>query len=403
MNHPHEAQRLAIAALVSLILLTGCRSIVEEDESLTDTIIPLQAWSAAQTQGKLQPFPPKVTNRLQRLLNRNVGDDRLPGAVLYIATSDGVWMGASGHADRKQRTLIKPIDRFRIADLTEIFVAVACLQLAEEGQIDLTEEISTYLPEDVQAQLGSLKSIQVRQLLNHTSGLPEIDSDLFQQALLENPNRNWTAKELLSYLPSRSEPAARTRFSHSSANYLLLQLILEQVTQNSLAQVLRDRIFTPLKLSNTFVERREPIPEGFVQGYQDWDKDGSIDNVTQPLVNTGLGLGDQGIISNAPDLARFFQALFAGDTLLYPDSLDQMLTLTEDDSGGYGFGIKHLFTKRGEAWGQIGKTTGFSSALLYLPVHDLTIVVWTNSGDRGFDDPFEIAEKSLDIILRESR
>ena len=266
----------AIAGLLSILLLcclllTACRpnAVGEEPDDLSASP---QAWSAAQTQGRLQPFPPRLSIRLQRLLNRSVGDGKLPGVVLYIATSDGVWRGAAGQADLKNRMILKPTDRFRIANLTELFTAVICLQLVEAGDLDLDESITQYLPNDAIAKLGNIKpeavkpgefkprkieSITVRQLLNHTSGLADLQLDALKQAAETAPKHIWTAKELLDFLPDR--PAQRqVNFStHAATNYLLLQIIVERVTGQSLGEVLRDRIVQPLKLGSTFLESQK--------------------------------------------------------------------------------------------------------------------------------------------------
>ena len=402
--------------LLSILLLASCRPDAVSEEP-NDLSASPQAWSAAQTQGKLQPFPPRLSIRLQQLLNHSVGDGQLPGAVLYIATSDGVWRGAAGQADLKNRTLLKPTDRFRIANLTELFTAVICLQLAEAGDLDLDESIVQYLPDDAIAKLGDIKpeavkpgefkprkieSITVRQLLNHTSGLADLQLDALKQAAETAPKHIWTAKELLDFLPDRPAQRQINFSTHVATNYLLLQVIVERVTGQSLGEVLRDRIVQPLKLGNTFLESQKPIPNSFVQGYQDWNNDGKLENVTQPLINMGLGMGNNGIISNAPDLVRFFQTLFTSEKLLTANSLNQMLTPVPVSTDSYGLGIIHSQTRWGEAWGQAGVVTGFSSVLLYLPVHDLTLVVWTNDGDRGVDNPYAIAEKSLEIILGDS-
>jgi D-alanyl-D-alanine carboxypeptidase len=428
---PWKAQRQAwqvrvIARLLSLLMLsllwlTACRPDAVSEEPADLSASP-QAWSAAQTQGKLQPFPPRLSIRLQRLLNQSVGEGELPGVVLYIATSDGVWMGASGQADLKNRTILKPTDRFRTANLTELFTAVLGLQLAEAGELDLDEPITNYLPNDAIAKLGNtqpealkpespkpdkieprtIESITVRQLLNHTSRLADLQPEALRQAAEATPKPIWTAKDLLDFLPDRPSQRQVSLSTHAATNYLLLQIIVEQVTGQPLSKVLRDRIVQPLKLSNTFLESQKPIPNSFVQGYQDWNNDGKLENVTQPLINMGLGMGNNGIISNAPDIVRFFQTLFTDDKLLKTSSLNQMLTLVPVGTESYGLGIVHSQTRWGEAWGQAGIVTGFSSVLLYLPVHDLTLVVWTNDGDRGVDNPYAIAEKSLEIILGDS-
>ena len=78
------------------------------------------------------------------------------------------------------------------------------------------------------------------------------------------------------------------------------------------------------------------------------------------------------------------------------------MTLVESDKrGGYGLGITYTPTLWGEAWGHTGKTTGFTSDLMYLPAHDLIIVVWANSGDSQRGNPSDLLQESLRIILGE--
>lgn len=363
----------------------------------------LQEWSAAQTQGKLQPFPSDTSIELQQMLAGHVNRWKLPGAVLYIATSDGVWMGAAGDSNLATKTAMKPTDRFRIGKLSEMFVAVVCLQLAEDGYLDLDGAIANWLPTDVSTHIADRDKITVRQLLNHTSGLANADTDAFKRAVRQDPNHKWTAKEMLNYAFDHESAVPRGNFHYSSSDYLLLQLIIEKVTGKSLAQITRSRILAPLKLSNTFTEVREPIPAGFAQGYQDWNEDKTQDDVTKPLINTGLGVGGRGLVSNAPDLVRFFRALFSENSLLNATSLDEMLTHVGDrERFGYGLGITSIPTPWGEAWGQMSQTTGFTSAIMYLPVHDLTLVAWTNSADHDLNDFLDVVNNALDLILDES-
>jgi D-alanyl-D-alanine carboxypeptidase len=283
-----------------------------------------------------------------------------------------------------------------------MFVAVVCLQLEEEEQLNLGDAIADWLPKDVSDRISNSKQITIRQLLNHTSGLPDPYSDAFKQAVRANPRHKWQAKEVLEYAEGRGAAAPRSSFFYSNANYLLLELIVEKVTGNSLTTEIRQRITEPLELKDTFMETREPIPGGFVQGYQDWNADGTPENVTQPLLNDGLGLGDGGLVSSAPDLARFMRSLFSNGVLLHPETLEKMMTPVETDKrGGYGLGITYTPTIWGEAWGHTGKTTGFMSDTMYLPAHDLIIVAWMNSGDSQQGNPSDLIQESLRIILDE--
>lgn len=394
-------QAWTIATFIIILIISGCR----EDEvakNQNEPELTSQAASTSQPSNNPKVFSSKIDNNLRDLLQEKVAQDKLPGLVLYIATSNGVWTSAAGVANQNPAVPMKPTDRFRVGNLTNMFTAVMCLQLVEEGQLDLDQPISSYLPQDVSDRLANSNKIDVRQLLAHRSGLADAQTDAFQQAVRDNPTREWTAKEVLEYAYDLEPVDVRGSFAYSNTNYLLLQLIIESITGQPFAEAIQQRIRTPAGLSNTFTELRDSIPGGFAQGYQDWNQDGTLDNVTQPLINDGLGLGDKGIISNAPDLVRFFQVLFLGDKLLYPASLDEMLeTISIGMGDAYGLGMTHMETRWGEAWGHQGKALGFQSAMLYLPAHDLMLVAWTNDGDREAARPMTIAQDALHTILGE--
>ncbi|MCU0565852.1 MAG: beta-lactamase family protein [Oculatellaceae cyanobacterium Prado106] len=391
----------AIATLIPILSCAGCRwgTSVESLESPFALRRQTQA-IALQTRVKQGVFPEKISIKLRQILYQHAFDDRLPGVVLYIATSDGVWSGAAGTANVEAKQAMQPTDRFRIASLTKMFVSVVCLQLAEEGRLSLNDTMAQWLPQEVSDRFPDSQKTTIRQLLNHTTGFNDPYTDAFQQAVLANPTYKWQAQEVLEFAEGRDPATVNGSFYYSNTNYLLLELILEQVTGEPLAQTIRQRILTPLDLSDTFMEVREPIPDGFAQGYQDWDKTGKPKNMTKPLVNDGLGLGDGGLVSSAPDLARFMRVLFGDNGLIQPESRNEMLNLVgRDRRGGYGMGISYQPTAWGEAWGHTGKTTGFMSDIMYLPAHDMIIVAWTNSGDSDRGNPSEIIEDSLRVIF----
>ena len=397
------ADTARVATLIIILGGTSCRKDRAIEAPAPISIRRQNQAAAAQTPVKAEIFSDKVISQLQQNLNQSVSKD-LPGAVLYVATSDGVWMDGAGWANVEKKKAIQPTDRFRMASLTKMFVAVVCLQLVEDGQLNLSDPIADWLPKEVGDRISNSKQITIRQLLNHTSGLPDPYSDAFKQAVMANPKHKWQAQEVLEYAEGRGAAAPRGSFFYSNANYLLLELIVEKATGNSLTTEIRHRITGPLELKDTFMEAHEPIPGGFVQGYQDWNADGTPENVTQPLLNDGLGLGDGGLVSSAPDLARFMRSLFSNGVLLHPETLEKMMTLVQSDKrGGYGLGITYTPTIWGEAWGHTGKTTGFMSDLMYLPAHDLIIVVWANSGDSQRSNPSDLLQESLQIILGEDR
>jgi D-alanyl-D-alanine carboxypeptidase len=379
------------------LLITGCGNEPGAKPLLRQEIsTKIQNWLAhrPEVQAKSALFPVATETELAQSLERYRTTARLPGAVVAIASSKQVWMQASGESDLANQVALQPSDRFRIGNLSELFEAVICLELVEEESLSLKDPISDWLPANILRSIPEADQITVRQLLNHTSALPDLDAAAFQQAVKADPGHRWQIAELMPFM---SRPASRSRggFSYSRLNYLLLELIIERATGSSLAKAIQTRIVQPLSLKNTYVELS--ATQTLTHGYQDWD--GTRRDMTQPLINTGLGLGGQAIISNAPDLLRFFQALFQQEKLLSSDSRQTMLTLVEMRKGGYGLGIVNSLTRWGEAWGQTDDAaTGFASALLYLPAHDLVILAWTNTADAA-NRPTDLIEASLGIVL----
>jgi D-alanyl-D-alanine carboxypeptidase len=393
---------IALCSLVSVVPSCEGTSVMRTPLEHGISTQLLEDWLATPKEtAKTSLFPLEVESDLQIALERHIERWKLPGAVMAIASSQHSWLGAAGQSNMAQKTNLQPTDRFRIGNLSEMFLSVVCLQLAEEGGLNLTDSLSEWLPEKVAQQIPQADRIMIQQLLNHTSGLPRLDADAFQQAVAANPTHRWTAAEVLAVGFEPDSPALRGSYSHSAANYLLLELVIEQATGSPLAETLQSRIITPLGLKNTFVELSTDT-KLVVHGYQDWNGDGAPEDITQPLLNTGLGLGSTALISNAPDLTRFFQALFFEDTLLSNRSRQKMMTLVDSDRGGYGLGLINTLTRWGEIWGQTGSATGFSSAIFYLPVHDLIVVTWTNSGDKIATRPFELTDAGLNAVLENS-
>lgn len=341
----------------------------------------------------------KKAEQLQASLDQTVKAEGMPGAVLLISTPQGEWSGASGFSDLQAGLPMKPTDRFSLASTSKTFVAVVVLQLAGMGEIDLDAPIVNYLPSDISSHIVNSDRITVRQLLNHTSGVAEYLNNDFNEATKTRSRDNpWKAKEAIQYIYD-TQPQAQPgkRFIYTDTNYILLELIVENVTGNSLEKVVRSQILNPLVLNSTFTELREKIPGGLVNGYSKSDQDGLRQSYANR--NLGNGLGDGGLVSTAHDLNVFLRALLAQKTLLSPVMMRKMLSFV-DGGGGmkYGLGIQRL---RGSAltgpWlGHSGSYSGFQSLMFYLPKRDITVVALTNGDDANV---FKVAEAGLAVEL----
>lgn len=326
---------------------------------------------------------------LEFLLSEFVGDDE-PGLVVWVGDEQENAMAAVGLADLDAGIPVQTNDRFRIGSSSKPFTAVLTLQLLEEGLVDLDEPISVYLPSDIAERISNADSATVRQVLNMTSGIYSYtESDAFADAVDADFTYPWTASEVLTYI--FDEPAdfeAGADWYYSNSNFVLLQLLVEGVTGQPLADLLEDRIFAPLDMESCYLEDPNNLAAGLMPGYA---YDGEFYDISR--INDGIGLGDGGIICTAADLAKFLPAL-ANDRVMGDDTLLQMVNFVDTgDEGGYGLGISQKVVAGYELWGHEGSTSGFASDMQYMVDEDTTIVLLTNNFDS------EILEDVLEIVI----
>lgn len=348
--------------------------------------------SIEQTANKF--FNPK----LQKVLDKEVQKTKVPGAVMYISGPEEVWAGASGFSDLESKTPMKPNDSLGLASTSKTFVAVAVLQLVEQGKLDLDKAISNYLPQKISTNIPYSDAITIRQLLNHTSGVVEYYDDKFHK-LTYNRSRSqlWTATEAIELIYGR-QPKTKPgqKYQYCDSNYILLEIIIEQTTEKTLAEVIREQILNPLGLKNTFTELREPNFKSVVTGYSDSNKEKDKDKTlySHKNLNEGNGLGDGGLIASASDTAKFLNALLGEKTLLSPKMLKEMLTsVSVKDNNNYGLGIGHFQTPFGKAIGHSGWSYGFVSLMLYFPEKNITAVVLVNKHQ-------DVTKKIMERVLR---
>lgn len=331
----------------------------------------------------------------QTLLHRWQLDTKVTAVTMAVAPpGQPPWLGAAGVRDRETREPLAPTDPFLIGSITKTFVATVVLQLAEERRLSLDTPLASYLP-----GFPGASHITIRQLLSHTSGLPDVaQAHGLDKALIRDRDRRWTAEQVLALVADRDRlfPPGES-YQYSNTNYVLLGQVIEAVTGTPWAAQVRRRIITPLRLTRTFIGGVDPVPS-LVAGYYDLDNDGDTENVTAtpwPALDTFEGAAGA-IVSNAADLARFARALFDG-RLLRPETLQAMTTPGPYHSRhrGYGLGVEIMQPDfHTLAWGHGGAEPGFRSQLLYLPDSRVVIVVLVNE---WYANPLDLAELAMHL------
>lgn len=325
----------------------------------------------------------------QAILNKYV-DKGLPGVVLLIHDSNGLWIGAAGKADIKEGIPMSPCTVSKVASITKMFTGVLIMKLVEQGKIDLDARVSKYLPENKIKKVKNASESTVRQLMNHTSGIYDIITDQgFYLAVLNNAAHNWEPEELLKYA-EKKEPyfAPGKDCFYSNTNFLLLSMILNEVTTKPHSQLMHDYIFQPLDLKHTYYFWHDPLPGNTAQGYFDLYNNGTICNVSN--YNTGSGNGYGGIYADVYDLMKFIEALLVKKTLLSQQSLNQMLVFDqplEPETFRYtGLAIYKDFIDRDPSefsYGHRGRDLGYSADLNWFPKKNTTMAMIVNYGTDG--------------------
>ncbi|OQA00143.1 MAG: D-alanyl-D-alanine carboxypeptidase precursor [Bacteroidetes bacterium ADurb.Bin408] len=310
----------------------------------------------------------------------------LPGMSVLIEDSNGIWVGSAGYADIKNNIPFTPCHISKGGSITKIFMGALFFKLQEEGKISLEDPVSKYIDNSILSKIKYSGEMKVRNLLNHTTGIFDlITSSDFYLAVINNPNKQWEADELLKYVygiepyPLNQPYPAR----YSSTNTLLLAMCIEKATGQKHYNLLREKILNPLGLDNTYYQGRETIPSHAAQGYYDLHNNHTIVNVSNLI--TGSGNGYTGIFSNVYDYHRFIKALFVDKTVLSQASLDTMLTFVqEDDDYWTGFGaVKKFVDKPAYGIGHTGRDLGYVADLFYFPQRGIIMAFCVNYGTDG--------------------
>jgi D-alanyl-D-alanine carboxypeptidase len=355
----------------------------------------------------LEPFDAELAALLQATLDELVADGYIPGAVLSVSVPGREpWTGASGIQSRQTGTPMQPDTRVRIASISKVFTAIVVLQLYEEGRIDLDTPVAQWFPN----LLPRGNETTVRNLLNHTSGLYDyLEDPSFGLAPYRNPGRTWQPQELVEFAtqyPLSFGPGAAGGWDYSSTNYVVLGMIVEQVTGTSLAQEMEARIFGPLGLDSTYFRPEQEIEGVLASGYS------NAADVTNTSMSYAFATAN--LVSTASDVRRFGEGLFGGE-LLEPETLALMQTF-ENGYGQYnmpeleyGLGImRHRLpvgpqpdglprpAEASRVMGHIGGFGGFRSALWHSPNNGITIALAVNQFST---DPNTLATRAFDAVL----
>lgn len=310
-----------------------------------------------------------------------------PGALALV--------DRDGHMSVSTAGDVRPGDRFRIGSVTKTFVATVVLQLAGEHRLRLDDTLERRLP----GVLPYGRDVTIRQLLNHTGGVPDDLPPVLAALLAGDRLRVWTPQELVAYAAGQPRTVPGV-WAYSNTDYTLLGMIIERVTGHRLERELAHRIVRPLHLRGTSFPVRSPaIPGPHARGYS-LGEDGVLHDVTRYSPSGAWGAGNG--VSTARDLARFQRALLGG-RLLRPRQLRAMLTGVGTGREGrrYGLGVYLTHSACGTLVGNDGDILGFSDNVKSTRDGSRTAVLMVNAmfAPDAVDDAFGRAQDAAESEL----
>ena len=332
----------------------------------------------------------------------------LPGMTAAFVLENGTIVSvASGLADKEYNIQMAPQSRMLAASIGKSFVAATCVALAQQGILNLDEPISVWLSEySWFDQLPNHKMITIRQLLNHTSGLPDhVYDERFAIAFTEKWNSSFnpfSPEALIAYIldaEARHQPGRG--WSYSDTGYLLLGLTIEKATGKDFYEVVCHYFLDPLGLEHTSPSNRLDL-DGLVSGYLAPDNDFGLHYKTthKPGVmmwHPGIEWTGGGFISNSKDLAKWFNYLFSPNsdfTYIGKEMLDSVPMNSSDSLKSCGLGVFiQEDTPLGITYGHSGWIPGYRSNVQYYPEYNLSVAFQINT-DYGFEgDPIEVFDE----------
>jgi len=325
-----------------------------------------------------------------------------PGAaVLVVHNGKPVFQRGYGVTDLRTLHPIDAQTNFRIASLSKQFTATCIMLLVRDGKLHYDDHLTDVFPEF--PAYG--KAITIRNLLNHTSGLPDYE-DLLEKQYPNTPDdlipqiHNDGVLKLLEQ-QTKGKFSAGSKWKYSNSGYVVLAQIVEKASEKPFGQVLHDRIFGPLQMTNTlaYEKGKNEVPH---RAYGHTKQKGGWRETDQS--STSATLGDGGIYSSIDDLAKWDLAL-RDHTLLSEAEMQPALTpvgvnrFASSPSGSrssYGFGWFLSPYKGHQRMSHDGDTMGFRLTIQRFPSDDLTVILLANRTDMG---PEALALKVADVFL----
>ncbi|OOR16121.1 MULTISPECIES: serine hydrolase domain-containing protein [Bacillus cereus group] len=254
-------------------------------------------------------------------LDQYLKDKGFNGTVLVTDKNNVVLRKGYGYANVKDKVLTTPRTKYRIGSITKTVVAISILQLREKGKLNIEDNVNKYIP-----SFPADKNITLRNLLTHTSGLPDQG-----QGSVDAASRlklvTWIGAQKLQF-------PAGTGWKYTDYNYMVLAYIVEKISNKSLAEYVKENIFTPVEMNESGMGATLPEDIFLAEGYT--KKDNELIATPRLKMNWLYGCGE--MYTTVEDMKRLDEAIMDGK-LISKQSLSDMFTVSPARKYGFSFYI----------------------------------------------------------------
>ncbi|MFE6135894.1 serine hydrolase domain-containing protein [Bacillus sp. NPDC057893] len=254
-------------------------------------------------------------------LDQYLKDKGFNGTVLVTDKNNVVLRKGYGYANVKDQVLTTPRTKYRIGSITKTVVAISIMQLREKGKLNIEDNVNKYIP-----SFPADKNITLRNLLTHTSGLPDQG-----QGSVDAASRlklvTWIGAQKLQF-------PAGTGWKYTDYNYMVLAYIVEKLSNKTLAEYVKENIFTPVGMHESGMGATFPGDMFLAEGYT--KKDNELVVTPRLRMNWLYGCGE--MYTTVDDMRRLDEAIMDGK-LLSKQSLSDMFTVSPARKYGFSFYI----------------------------------------------------------------
>lgn len=340
---------------------------------------------------KFNPVTPKYKLETREIVeefyNNRINRGNFWGQFLVAKNGQIIFEDNKGYSNYQKKEQITDSTPMHVASVGKVYTGVTVLRLINDRKITLDQKVNTILP------LFPYEDITVRMLLNHRSGLPYYGHFTANKGIWDTKT-TITNQDVLNLLATKSiklDFKPNTRFTYSNTNYVMLALIIEEVTKKSFQDAMKELVLEPLKMHNTFVLENLDNKENVTQSYNannsrmHWDYlDGTY--------------GDKNIYTTARDLLKLDKALYSDNFISKALKMEMYKGYSYEKNGqnNYGLAIRMVEPKNGE--GNLytfhnGWWRGNRSSYVTLRQDTITIICFNNHNSQLAYKTKELAPK----------